>query len=211
MTCGGEPSSPVENSLQPFWGQPFSEEIDETPIPPNFREVVVEPFDGAQDPHAHLQAFQTQMYISGGNDKLSCKLFPGTLRGVAMQWMATLPARTIRTFNDLASTQQSEKKLEVANLFDVKQARGESLKNYLAHFNNATIRVNDPDQKFFVKAFQKGLRASPFSDSLALRRSVSMEEIRMRTEKHVEAEEDQAERLEEERSRNRGDDGRITD
>ncbi|RDX72511.1 hypothetical protein CR513_48009, partial [Mucuna pruriens] len=65
-------------------GQPFSEAIDGMPIPPNFREVVVEPFDGMQDPHAHLQAFQTQIYISGGNDALSCKLFPGTLRGVAM-------------------------------------------------------------------------------------------------------------------------------
>ncbi|RDX65931.1 hypothetical protein CR513_55361, partial [Mucuna pruriens] len=27
----------------PFWGQPFCKEIDETVIPPNFREVVVEP------------------------------------------------------------------------------------------------------------------------------------------------------------------------
>ncbi|RDY04065.1 hypothetical protein CR513_12273, partial [Mucuna pruriens] len=97
-TRGGEPSTP------PFWGQPFSKEIDETPVPPNFRELVVEPFDGTQDPHAHLQAFQTQMYISGGNDKLSCKLFPGTIRGVAMQWRATLLARTIKNFNDLAST-----------------------------------------------------------------------------------------------------------
>ncbi|RDX69226.1 hypothetical protein CR513_51688, partial [Mucuna pruriens] len=34
-------------------------EIDGTPIPPNFREVVVEPFDETQDPHVHLQAFQT--------------------------------------------------------------------------------------------------------------------------------------------------------
>ncbi|RDX83640.1 hypothetical protein CR513_35406, partial [Mucuna pruriens] len=76
-------------------GQDSSQEIDETQVPLNFREVVVEPFGGTQDPHAHLQAFQTQMYISGGIDKLSCKLFPGTLRGVAVQWMATLPARTI--------------------------------------------------------------------------------------------------------------------
>ncbi|RDY05219.1 hypothetical protein CR513_10970, partial [Mucuna pruriens] len=70
-----------EGATPPFWGQAFCKEIDETIIPPNFREVVVEPFDGSQDPHAHLQAFQTQMYISGGNDRLSCKLFPGTLRG----------------------------------------------------------------------------------------------------------------------------------
>ncbi|RDX70459.1 hypothetical protein CR513_50293, partial [Mucuna pruriens] len=91
-----------EEATPPFWGQPFCREIDETTIPSNFRKVVVEPFDGSQDPHAHLQAFQTQIYISGGNDRLSCKLFPGTLRGVAMQWMATLPPRSIQTFKDLA-------------------------------------------------------------------------------------------------------------
>ncbi|RDX88461.1 hypothetical protein CR513_29947, partial [Mucuna pruriens] len=43
--------------IQPFWGQPFSKKIDETIIPPNFREIVVEPFDETQDPHAHLQAY----------------------------------------------------------------------------------------------------------------------------------------------------------
>ncbi|RDY10124.1 hypothetical protein CR513_05398, partial [Mucuna pruriens] len=115
------------------------------------------------------------MYISGGDDRLSCKLFPGTLKGVAMQWMATLPPRTIQTFNDLADAFTSQfaankkKQLEVADLFDIKQSREESLKSYLARFNTATVRVNDPDQKFFIKAFQKGLRASPFSDSLALK------------------------------------------
>ncbi|RDX70211.1 hypothetical protein CR513_50573, partial [Mucuna pruriens] len=194
-----------EVTTTPFWGQPFSREIDEATIPPNFREVVVEPFDGSQDPHAHLQAFQTQMYISGGNDRLSCKLFPGTLRGVAMQWMTTLPPRSIQTFKDLASSFLSQfaankvKRLEVADLFDIKQGEGESLKRYLARFNNATVRVDDPDQKFFVKAFQKGLRAGSFSDALALRKPTNMEEIRARAEKHVEVEEDQLERRRSER------------
>ncbi|RDY08265.1 hypothetical protein CR513_07524, partial [Mucuna pruriens] len=81
---GREQIEHEEGLAQPFWGQPFCKEIDETLISPNFREVIVEPFDGSQDPYAYLQAFQTQMYISGGNDKLSCKLFPGTLRRVAM-------------------------------------------------------------------------------------------------------------------------------
>ncbi|RDX77222.1 hypothetical protein CR513_42690, partial [Mucuna pruriens] len=140
------------------------------------------------------------MYISGGNDRLSCKLLPGTLRGVAMQWMATLPPRSIQTFKDLAGSFVSQfvankvKKLEVANLFDIKQTEGESLKSYLVRFNNATVRVDDPDQKFFVKAFQKGLREGPFSDALALKKPVNMEEIHARAEKHVEMEEDQCER-----------------
>ncbi|RDY09049.1 hypothetical protein CR513_06652, partial [Mucuna pruriens] len=176
---------------------------------------MVEPFDGSQDPHAHLQAFQTQMYISGAGDKMSCKLFPGTLRDVAMQWMATLATRTIRTFNDLTSAFASQfvankaKQLEVADLFDIRQAKEESLKSYLARFNNATVRVNDPYQKFFIKAFQKGLRASPFSDSLALKRPNSMDEIRARTKKHIEVEEDQAERVAEERIQTKKNEGRI--
>ncbi|RDX57864.1 hypothetical protein CR513_62866, partial [Mucuna pruriens] len=178
---------------QTFWTQPFSEEIDKTIIPPNFREVVIELFDGTHDPHIHLQAFQTQMYISEGNNQLSCKIFPRTLRGVAMHWLATLPPRSIRSFNELATFFASQfatnktKRLEVANLFDIRQARGETLKSYLARFNNATVRVNDPDQKIFVKAFQKGLRAGQFSDSMALRKPLK---------KHIEVEEDQVDRLE---------------
>ncbi|RDX77060.1 hypothetical protein CR513_42877, partial [Mucuna pruriens] len=203
--AGEREEEPEEMVTPPFWGQPFCKEIDKTAIPPNFREIIVEPFDGSQDPHAHLQAFQTQIYISGGNDRLSCKLFPGTLRGVAMQWMSTLPPRSIQTFRDLAGFFLSQfaankvKRLEVTDLFDVKQGEGESLKKYLARFNNATVRVDDPDQKFFVKAFQKGLRAGPFSDALALRKPTNMEEIRARTEKHVEMEEDQLERRRSER------------
>ncbi|RDX64377.1 hypothetical protein CR513_57074, partial [Mucuna pruriens] len=121
-----------------------------------------------------------------------------------MHWVATLPAKSIQTFNDLAGLFLSQfaanrvKKLEVAHLFDIKQSRGESLKSYLARFNSATVR-----------AFQKGLRAGPFSDALALRHSVNMEEIRIRAEKYIEVEEDQAERLEAERAYSRKDVARL--
>ncbi|RDX70826.1 hypothetical protein CR513_49892, partial [Mucuna pruriens] len=68
--------------------------------------------------------------------------------------------------------------LEVADLFDIKQMNGENLKGYLSRFNNAKVRVNNPDKKSFVKAFQKGLLVGQFSDLLALGRPSSMEEIR---------------------------------
>ncbi|RDX70757.1 hypothetical protein CR513_49966, partial [Mucuna pruriens] len=193
-----------EGLAQPLWRQPFCEEIDEARIPPHFREILVDPFDEIQDPHAHLQAFQTQMYISGGDDKLSCKLFPGTLRGEALQWMMNLPPRSIRVFNDLVGLFLSQfatnksKRLEVADLFDTRQTGGESLKSYMARLNDATVRVNDYDQKFFVKAFKKGLRIWPFSDALALQKPMSMEEIRVRSEKHIEMEESRFDKRESE-------------
>ncbi|RDY12023.1 hypothetical protein CR513_03260, partial [Mucuna pruriens] len=60
-------------------------------------------------------------------------------------------------------TTNKVKKIEVADLFDIKQNRGESLKSYLACFYNAIVR--------------KGLRDGSFNDTLALRRLSSMEEI----------------------------------
>ncbi|RDX64133.1 hypothetical protein CR513_57344, partial [Mucuna pruriens] len=107
-------------------------------------------------------------------------------RGVTMRWFSGLPPCSIRSFSDLATTFESqfvvnmEKRSKVVDLF-------KTLKQYLARFNGATVQVDDLDQKFFVKAFQKELRASPFSDSLALSRLASMTEIRARAKKQVEA------------------------
>ncbi|RDX65667.1 hypothetical protein CR513_55652, partial [Mucuna pruriens] len=101
-----------------------------------------------------------------------------------MNWLAILPPRSIIFFSDIAISFASQftinkvKHLEVPDLFDIRQNKGETLKSYLARFNNATIRVNDPNKKFFVKAFQKGLKA---------------------VKKHIEVEEDHADRLEAER------------
>ncbi|RDX75753.1 hypothetical protein CR513_44334, partial [Mucuna pruriens] len=125
--------------------------------------------------------------------------------------VTTLLPRSIKTFGDLATSFASQfaanktKLLEVVDLFDIKQRKGKTLKNYLACFNNASIRVNDPDHKFFVKAFQKGLRAGQFSNSLALRKPLIMEEIRAYAEKHIEVEEDQTDRLEVEKQSRKGD------
>ncbi|RDY07081.1 hypothetical protein CR513_08871, partial [Mucuna pruriens] len=107
----------------------------------------------------HLQAFQTQVYIGSGNDLLSCKLFSGG----GLRWFSSLPPLSITSFADLTTTFESQfaanktKHLEVADLFDIKQTKTKTLKQYLARFNDAMVQVDDPNQNFFVKAFQKGL------------------------------------------------------
>ncbi|RDX87973.1 hypothetical protein CR513_30497, partial [Mucuna pruriens] len=85
-----------------------------------------------------------------------------------------------------------EKCLEVADLFDIKQAKTETLKQYLVQFNGAMVQVDDLDQKFFVKAFQKGLREAPLV-------TPSMNEIQARAKKYVEVEEDKEDRLQAEK------------
>ncbi|RDX80481.1 hypothetical protein CR513_38962, partial [Mucuna pruriens] len=192
-THASQPSHSSQTTTFPtFLGQPFSLEIDQVFIP----------LTSGSWWWTLLMELKTQTFTSrlskpsGGNDAISYKLFPGTLKGVIMQWFAGLPPKIIHTFNNLEAVFVSQfiancaKRLEGANLFDIWQAKGESLKKYLAGFNNATIQVNDPDQIFFVKAFQKGLRVEQFSDSLALRCPSNMSKIRARVEKHIEVEED---------------------
>ncbi|RDX95247.1 hypothetical protein CR513_22256, partial [Mucuna pruriens] len=50
----------------PQCGSSTTEEINHDTTPPHFRELIVDPFDRAQDPHSYLRAFQAQVYISEG-------------------------------------------------------------------------------------------------------------------------------------------------
>ncbi|RDX59860.1 hypothetical protein CR513_61820, partial [Mucuna pruriens] len=83
----------------------------------------MDPLNGVQDPH---------VYISGGNDDMSCKLFLGTLRGY--------PMLEPYTFQGLTT-------------------------HFVLQFVTNKAK----------KAFQKGLRARQFSDSLVLRMPLEAE------------------------------------
>ncbi|RDX65632.1 hypothetical protein CR513_55693, partial [Mucuna pruriens] len=73
------------------------------------------------------------------------------LREVAMHCLATLLPRSIKSFNNLAASFVSQfaankvKRLEVVNLFDIRLAKVETLKSYLARFNNATVQAVIPE------------------------------------------------------------------
>ncbi|RDX76165.1 hypothetical protein CR513_43869, partial [Mucuna pruriens] len=155
---------PTQSAPTPpiFWGQPFSEEIDYTPILANFRELTPMPIYKLSKPKCILV----------GNDALNCKLFPSTLGGVAMQWLSGL-VRTIRTFSELATLFISQfaankaKRLEVTNLFDIKQMKDENLK-----FNNSTVQVNNLDQNFFFQGLPKGTTCQPIQRLVSIKKIV---------------------------------------
>ncbi|RDX81333.1 hypothetical protein CR513_38000, partial [Mucuna pruriens] len=127
-------------------GQPFKEEVDRTTIPSHFEELIVDPFDGTQDLHSHLQAFQVQNHSHFQR--------PG------------------HTFHILVCYKQGHK------------VRGSILVQYQAN-EGVTIRVNNLDNKIFIKTFQKGLLIRQFNDYLALGKPASIEEIRAWIEKHM--------------------------
>jgi hypothetical protein len=67
-------------------------------------------------------------------------------------------------------------------LLGIRQRHGESLREFLTRFSEETIKVSNPNQEMFVAAFQNGLKADQFNESLAQTPSVSMQEIMKRAE-----------------------------
>jgi len=92
------------------------------------------------------------------------------------------------------------KPLDTADLFDVRQARGETVKQYLRRFNEVVVQISQPN----VEAFIRGLRLGSFGESLVKKRLVDMADVNLRAVSYVKVEEFSRKKKEEER---RGEDG----
>jgi len=112
------------------------------------------------------------MLISEGTNAICCKIFVGTLTGIALEWFSTLPNASINSFSDFSRaflerfSANRAKPMEMADMFDVRQNTDESLNQFLNCFSNISMKIMDPNETLLVKAFMKGLRASSFGETL---------------------------------------------
>lgn len=58
-------------------------------------------------------------------------------------------------------------KISTTSMFNIHQGSSESLKDYLARFDEATTRVVPPNIEIFVGVLQNGLEAGHFNESVA--------------------------------------------
>ncbi|KAL2541474.1 Retrotrans gag domain-containing protein [Abeliophyllum distichum] len=78
----------------------FSLEVMVVLLPQDFEQPKMEKYDGSSNPVDHLRAFVDLMRLRATPDAIMCKAFPPTLRREARDWVATLPPKSIRTFDD---------------------------------------------------------------------------------------------------------------
>ena len=53
------------------------------PLPHKFRMLKIDSYNEVKDPLDHLKTFKTLMHLQGVADKIICRAFPTTLKGVA--------------------------------------------------------------------------------------------------------------------------------
>lgn len=139
--------------------QPLSAEIWGAPVPENFKPPHLSAFNGKSDPMEQVTTFNTRMAIVGAPDSLKCKLLAGTFSDAALCWYMNLPRFSILIYQDMTRkliqqfSASRHRKVPATTLFNVRQGHNESLREYLAKFNDTTIKVINPNQKVFVGAF----------------------------------------------------------
>ncbi|GFY97496.1 hypothetical protein Acr_12g0000370 [Actinidia rufa] len=143
-----------------------------------------------------LQKFIQEPDITLGiHRRGNVKAFSATLKGSARIWFRKLSPGTIDSFCKLSrlfianfmSCRVRQK--SVPHLFTIHQKDGESLKEYVKHFNQVVLEVEDASDKVVIMAMMKGLRPYPLFNSLSKNIPATLLVIQSKTDKYIIAEE----------------------
>ncbi|XP_062119014.1 uncharacterized protein LOC133832722 [Humulus lupulus] len=113
-------------------GSPFSECINQLPIPVKFKIPTWKMYIGLEDPVSHVHHFELQTDLQGVRDDARCRCFP------AVDAMP-LPA-------------------EPNDLVDIKQKDNEPLKEYIQHFMQEATRVKSLSDDGKLIAINSGVK-----------------------------------------------------
>ena len=79
---------------------PFIPSITNFPLPPRFKVLPLENFDGTKDLFDYLEAFKTIMQLQAVPEEIMCR--PMGLRGSARVWFNKLDSKSISSFIQLS-------------------------------------------------------------------------------------------------------------
>ena len=173
---------------------PFTASVTSSPLPPKFRMPQLETYNGAKDPMDHLESFKTLMHLQGMVEEIICRAFPTTLKGPARIWFNRLMPNPISTFKELSAQFASHfigghrYKKSTTCLIKIRQWEDETLRSYIACFNNEALSINEADNKIFVVSFTNKLRKGKFLFSLYKNDLKNMSDVLYRATKYMNAE-----------------------
>ena len=93
-------------------------------------------YNGRTDPVEHVSHFNQRMVVHSKNEALMCKVFPYSLRPVAMRWFDGLGASSINSFKELTQAfgsrfiTCSKVPRPLNSLLSMSMREGETLKMY---------------------------------------------------------------------------------
>ena len=91
----------MSQALRKAAQSPFSEEIEQAPMPNRFTRPPLNSYDGKIDQMEHVSHYIHMMSLHTHNDALMCKGFPSSLGSTTLRWFNGLRKGSIRSFAEL--------------------------------------------------------------------------------------------------------------
>ena len=116
-------------------------------------------------------------------DKIMCRAFPTTLKGLAQVWFSKIPLNSVSFFDELSKLfvnnfigGQRHKRF-LSSLLTIEQGENESLQSFVTRFNREALTVDEMDDKLLLAAFHNGVNSSLFIHKLYEQESQTMAEL----------------------------------
>ncbi|XP_035843947.1 uncharacterized protein LOC118490420 [Helianthus annuus] len=152
-------------------------------------------YDGMEDPEDHLQIFTGAARIEKWSNAECCLMFMQTLAGSARIWFNDLPARSIRSFNDLSKgflanfSQQRRYVKDATVIFQIKQRDDESLREFIERYKKEGLIYVGADEKMRVAGFMNAITSKYLTRDFKKSLHKTLEEALERAEAHIQGEE----------------------
>ncbi|XP_075662948.1 uncharacterized protein LOC142632430 [Castanea sativa] len=117
------------------------------------------------DPVEHVNHFNQRMAVHSKNEALMCKMFPSSLRPVAMRWFNGLGAGSIDSFKGLTRAfgsrfiTCSRVPRPLDSLLSMTMREGETLKTYSDRYWEMFNEIDEDFDDMTIRTFRVGLPA----------------------------------------------------
>ena len=91
----------MSKTLNQISKSPFTHKIEGVTLPRRFHQPTFTIYNGRTDQVEHVSHFSQRMAVHSKDEALMCKVFPSSLRLVAMRWFDGLRANSIGSFKEL--------------------------------------------------------------------------------------------------------------
>ncbi|XP_027120344.2 uncharacterized protein [Coffea arabica] len=173
---------------------PFTDDINEERLPPNFKLPSIPSYDGRGDPEDHIHAFISAFRLYCIPDPVICRAFPVFLQGTARKWFWDLEPRSISTLEELVEkflhrfVSSRPTTRTSAYLLNMQQNPGESLRSYVQRFHEESVQIPNPNEQVTIAAFTYGLVAGVFNTGIHKKYPRTLHELWLKVEKGIQAE-----------------------
>jgi len=174
---------------------PFVDGIINVELPAKWRGLTIDRYDGSTDPDEHIDIYTTDIGLFTTSEAIMCRVFPNSLKGMALSWFTKLPPYSIDSFKTLVNlftTQFATSRphhLTSIALVNIRQGKGESLRMFMDRFNQVALQIRNLNPEVALHHMVMVLRPGPFADSLCKKLVANMNEMRMRAYKFMRLEE----------------------